>query len=268
MRFYVEALRELATSKIAVMSCAAAATTLVAVTGTVMLWPAGLWPAGEPEIPADAVVVAGPLFTPATFKPPAPVPATRPSSPGSIDAAPILDDVSLTRAVQYRLKRARCYGGAIDGVWSRETRRGMSEFTGLVNARLPLDRPAPEFLALLERNESAVCLSACIGRPPEDCVPRPVPARSRDETVALDRADTPAPQTASTGPASVEPGNAETASADLQDNAGAMPAPMPGLQKATNAEPRAAKRKYKSNSFSRSVSKGFKKLQRALNSLF
>jgi len=70
------------------------------------------------------------------------------------------DHEGLARELQRELRRAGCYEGAINGVWTPATRSAMQRFTERVNATLPLDKPDVVLLALVQ-NEANVSCSPC-----------------------------------------------------------------------------------------------------------
>jgi len=263
MRFD-EALFELAFSKTAVYSVAGA-TAALALAGGIYMWQ------GDDEIPADAVTVSGPIFKPIAMTVPAPVPAVNPNSARPSDSFATLppDESVLVRNIQRRLQAAHCYGGAANGAWSAGTRRGMAEFTHRANARLPVDRPAPELLSLIEQNADIVCGADCADG---SCAPHELPRPRNEEIATVD----PAPALAAprpremelSSPPSAEPVAPETASIDGPDAAGVVPV-VPGMQRDATAEPRRPYRKYKRKpSFAREVNKSFKSIQRAFGKLF
>jgi len=63
----------------------------------------------------------------------------------------------LGRALQAGLRRAGCYEGAINGVWSRQSAEAMARFLALANARLPVDLPDQILLATLDSNPAVRC---------------------------------------------------------------------------------------------------------------
>ena len=71
------------------------------------------------------------------------------------------DPVRFVREVQRELKRVGCYSKEIDGEWSPTTRRAMKDFTDRANAVLPLDRPDPVLLALLQSQTKVMCGNTC-----------------------------------------------------------------------------------------------------------
>jgi hypothetical protein len=167
-----------------------------------------VWPAGE-RTPSDEVVVSSPVFRSVALTPPAPVPATRPGArddaapnrngtTNSQDPARFADQVSVVRAVQQQLKRAGCYSGRVNGVWSPSTRKAMAAFTTVVNARLPVNRADPVLLVLIESNPAALCSPACAKDGGEACgAPAAAPvAKPQLATLEDDREDSPAERTA------------------------------------------------------------------------
>ena len=71
------------------------------------------------------------------------------------------DPVRFVREVQRELKRVGCYSQEIDGEWGPATRRAMKDFTDRANAVLPLDRPDPVLLALLQSQKKVMCGNIC-----------------------------------------------------------------------------------------------------------
>ena len=72
-----------------------------------------------------------------------------------------LDRARLTREIQFQLKRAGCYRGTIDGVWSATVRRFMKVFTDRVNATLSVEQPDIVLLAMLQSHPGKGCAVAC-----------------------------------------------------------------------------------------------------------
>ena len=111
------------------------------------------------------------------FVPPVPVPAKRPRTAvaavavdeapqrvpvgDSKTAAPPLDSAGLTREIQRHLKRVGCYRGDVTGVWSPSVRQAMLAFTERANATLPVDRPDPVLLAMVQSHAPDVCSATC-----------------------------------------------------------------------------------------------------------
>lgn len=138
------------------------------------------------------VAVAGPVFTPVVSTPAvsepaektvdAPAPkrerAARPSQPQS--------ERDVARAIQVALKDAGCYRGKVTGRWTPMTSAAMDEFTMRVNARLPVDKPDPVLLALLETHDEVSCRSgsAPSARPSRNKLET---AGTHDEPPAADR---------------------------------------------------------------------------------
>ena len=67
----------------------------------------------------------------------------------------------LVRNLQQELKRVGCYPHEIDGEWTPGTRKAMKEFTDRVNAALPVERPDPAQLTLLQSHPESVCRESC-----------------------------------------------------------------------------------------------------------
>lgn len=296
MRFVLEAIRHILMPKGSFSLATLFATGGAALAGVIVVGGA-LLGAGDTPADAEAVAVSAPVFTPVTLTAPAPTPAVRPSRPDGSDVPRFEDAASVTRAVQTELKRAGCYSGPVNGVWTASTRAAMGEFTARVNAQLPVDRADPVLLALLETHNKISCTAECnVGADGgKGCVPRGAPlprnkpevaaiepqrpAEARDEAhLSASSAQTSAGSSdlgsasqdrrAQSAVTSVETASVEPTAASVNDTA-AVPAPVPAPQRATNAEPRRSGRKYKNqSSLSREVSKGFKSLQRSFNKLF
>ena len=103
----------------------------------------------EPEAPPEPAIVIVHSRTPPAEKTVRP----QPSLTG--------DPVHFVREVQRELRRVGCYHQAIDGEWGPATRRAMKDFTDRANAVLPLDRPDPVLLALLQSQSKVVCGDTC-----------------------------------------------------------------------------------------------------------
>jgi hypothetical protein len=92
------------------------------------------------------------------------------------------DPVRFVREVQRELKRVGCYSQDIDGEWRPATRRAMKDFTDRANAVLPLDRPDPVLLALLQSQTSVLCGNTCPAgqdlTKDNRCLPSALPATS------------------------------------------------------------------------------------------
>jgi hypothetical protein len=71
------------------------------------------------------------------------------------------DDYVLTKELQRQLRRVGCYGGDINGTWTASTQRAMQTFNNRVNATLPLERPDPTLLALLQGHPDKTCSKPC-----------------------------------------------------------------------------------------------------------
>lgn len=297
MRFDFEALRQHVAAKAALSVPA-----LVAAGGVALAMLAVLYGVmrGADDVPADAVVVNGPVFTPVALTPPAPEPAVRPTTPGSASAMRFDDAVSVTRAVQTELKRAGCYQGPVNGVWSVPTRKAMAEFTTLVNARLPVDRPDSVLLVLLETHNTTSCSDGASAGAEEkrrgrerrtetasieqrrsdeqrDVTRAPVETeasipkfRSEDRGYSVEeRQPSDAASSVETAVVEPEPGSDTLGTGEAAALAAAGTAAATTHYKASPPERRRTSRRYKKQpSLARSVSKGFRQIQRSLNKLF
>lgn len=74
--------------------------------------------------------------------------------------APPQDAVSLARSLQRELRRAGCYRGEINGVWSTSTRQAMKAYTDRANAKLPVTQPDPVLLALMQGDPHLGCTAS------------------------------------------------------------------------------------------------------------
>ena len=244
------------------------------------------WPVSD-DVPTETVAVSGPIFTPAVMTTPVPAAKAGPESNeqplSRFDAMRREDDRSLTRSVQRELTRAGCYDGPVNGTWNVSTRKGMAEFTALVNARLPVDHPDPILLVLLETHDKV----SCAGGEPRAAPPlqRGEVASTADERrsetrdgAAYDvpKATKPPSRTASAEPESETPETASVSGGAAVAAGGAAAltaaAVAPGQKSVAEepgvAEPKRTTRKYRQPSLSRQVSKGFKSIQRSLNKIF
>jgi hypothetical protein len=131
--------------------------------------PAPVAPAQQPS-PASQPVVVGVAEAP----PRVPVGETAAAGPG-------LDRPALTREIQRQLKRVGCYRGTDTGVWSQSVQDAMKTFTDRVNASLPIDRPDPVLLAMVQSQKPGVCSASCPAgqeRAAGSCLPSAVVAAS------------------------------------------------------------------------------------------
>jgi hypothetical protein len=71
------------------------------------------------------------------------------------------DRDTLARELQKELKRAGCYDGELNGIWTPTTRAAMKSFTGRVNASLPVDIPDPILLTLVKAYPDKACGMTC-----------------------------------------------------------------------------------------------------------
>lgn len=283
MQFDVAALRQFIATHASPLTTIAAAAggTLVILVALGGVW--ALWP--EPhEIPADAVAVGGPAFTPVVMSPRTATAAAAFSENGEpvstrYDDLQRQDDRSLARAVQRELKRAGCYEGPVNGAWSPSTRKAMGEFTGLVNARLPVDHPDPILLVLLETHDKVSCTPGASPTGKDEYASagdeRSADARAARNDVPETREAPKAPKTERAVASAEQESDAPEPAYVLGSAAGtavgaaaataAVAGPAPG-EKSTTAEPR--RRKYRQPSLSRQVSKGFKSIQRSMKAIF
>lgn len=296
MRSVLEALRQLAAARPPINPATLLAGGGVVLAALVIVYGA-LLGTGAPE---DAVTVSGPVFTPVATTAAVPAPAVKPSAASPYAASPYDDARSLARAVQAELKRAACYSGPVNGVWNASTRAAMGEFTARVNARLPVDRPDPVLLALLETHNKISCTADCSMGGEEGCVSREAlppkrneevagiererPSSAREEPLATDSSYEPSATAEDLGfdPERRRAPNPiatmQAASDESDDGIGAGEAAAYGAAGAaagvathevTKPKPRRTSRKYKRQpSLSRQVSKGFRQIQRSLNKLF
>ena len=89
---------------------------------------------------------------------------------------------AIAREVQKELKRVGCYGGHLNGGWTRSTREAMQAFADRVNAKLPTDKPDGILLALVQGHSEKVCGVPCPSgqslSPAQQCTPDALLARS------------------------------------------------------------------------------------------
>ena len=125
---------------------------------------ANVAPAAEP-----VVVIVGQRRMP---HPPAP----------ATGGLPAKDPGSSASLLQKELKRVGCYDGAVNGEWTLATKAAAKAFTDRVNARLPLHRPDPILLALVQGYKDKVCGAPC---PPgqvlkqDQCLPTAILAQPK-----------------------------------------------------------------------------------------
>jgi hypothetical protein len=219
-----------------------------------------VWTGGESP-PSDEVVVNSPVFKTVALTPPMPVPAARPRARDAADAPHddatanaqgadgltdpdrFADQVSVVRAVQQQLKRAGCYSGRVNGVWSPSTRKAMAAFTTVVNARLPVNRADPVLLVLIESNPAALCSPDCARDGGEACGAPAAAQGARPQLATLDsqpatpedgREDLPARRTVTDDtPEAAPPALAEEDPAQPESRA---EAPLPRARETENRE--------------------------------
>jgi hypothetical protein len=92
----------------------------------------------------------------------------------------------IARDLQTELKRAGCYGGEINGVWTTSTKRAMAAFVDRANAQLPIDTPDFILLSLVQSHSDIVCWAECppgkVMNEPGRCVPSTVVAQAPKPT--------------------------------------------------------------------------------------
>jgi hypothetical protein len=64
---------------------------------------------------------------------------------------------SIVHRLQGELVRVGCYDGAVNGIWGEPSRQAMRAFIEQANARLPVDKPDPVLLALVQGHQGRVC---------------------------------------------------------------------------------------------------------------
>lgn len=251
----------------------AAAVGAAALASTAIVY--AIWPVPAERARVDAVVTAAtPVFTPVAWKPAvaAPAAAATPEPGDDVTAISAGDTIALVRAVQRQLKRAGCYGGRVDGRWNAATRRAMGAFTGVVNARLPVDQPDPVLLVLLETHQDASCGQAPGQKQQLASIAPDIPAEPEIAT----RSDAEPAEAAPSEPDAHEAHAAvkdepdteavmEPSSVSAAEAAGVATAAATAVttRKVARADRPHVKRKYrKKKSFSRTVSRNFRKLQR------
>jgi hypothetical protein len=219
-----------------------------------------------------AALVALPAFRPVA----APV-AAAPDE----NSIPLDNPVALIRELQRELKRVGCYDGRTNGTWTAETRRAMKDFTGRANAMLPVEKPDPVLLALVKSHEAGMCDADPAPDPArqlQDASPRQeqtvtgaLPAVAPQPSAPLETQEARAPETSAvSAPEESTQGEAAAVAADAPVEPAAAqpdgfaPAAIHGERRAR----RSGQSKSPADDLSRSVTKGFKNLERALNSIF
>ena len=71
------------------------------------------------------------------------------------------EPLGLVRDLQRELKRIGCYPYEVDGEWTPGTRRAMKDFSERVKAALPIERPDPSQLVVLQSHPEIVCRERC-----------------------------------------------------------------------------------------------------------
>jgi hypothetical protein len=94
----------------------------------------------------------------------------------------------LARDLQRELRRVGCYGGEINGTWTRSTKAAMVDFMDRVNATLPVDTPDYILLTLVQNHREIACGAECPSGQVSDggrCVPRAVVAQASKKSQRL-----------------------------------------------------------------------------------
>jgi hypothetical protein len=122
---------------------------------------------GSQTPPATVTHAAGLALSPVATEGPAAAPplAVNDAVPripvGDPKGGPALAGPALVREIQRHLKRIGCYRGELSGVWTLSSRDAMKEFTERANASLPVDRPDPVLLAMVQNQEQGICGPSC-----------------------------------------------------------------------------------------------------------
>ena len=132
---------------------------------------------GSMTVVADAVAIPSPVRVDPLSSVPMPVDKGAGPAVGPTGSS---DRLSLMRALQTGLRRAGCYDGPIDGLWTPKAKDSMRRFVAAVNAKLPVDHPDPVLLALVESNRAAICTPGSSPAPTDV----QAPARVRTEATA------------------------------------------------------------------------------------
>jgi hypothetical protein len=112
--------------------------------------------AAEAQAAAPPVVVTLPAKGAALARPVALTPDADPIDQSS--------GPTLVHRLQGELVRVGCYGGAVNGTWDEPSRQAMQAFIEQVNARLPVDKPDPVLLALVQGHQGRACGSCPSGQ--------------------------------------------------------------------------------------------------------
>lgn len=94
------------------------------------------------------------------------------------------DRDALARELQRELRRVGCYSGEVSGAWTPSARLAMQAFVERVNAALPVDKPDPVLLSLVQGHREPACGVACEGQTATGsgaCVPGAVLAKTAEE---------------------------------------------------------------------------------------
>ena len=153
------------------------------------------------------------------------------------------DRDALARELQRELRRVGCYNGEISGAWTPSTRLAMQAFVERVNAALPVNKPDPVLLSLVQGHRELACSVAC----PEGqtatgsgaCVPSAVLAKAAAETPpdAKSDADKPAAAAAAAGAAAALAVPAAAAKSEPNARAPATTRPPPASPSVRHSGP-------------------------------
>jgi hypothetical protein len=145
--------------------------------------------------------------------------------PQEAGVVPPRDLGSSARQLQRELRRVGCYEGAINGEWTLATRAAAQAFIDRVNARLPLSRPDPILLTLVQGYKDKVCGVPCPGGQvlrQDHCIPTAVLAQPKGH--AGDGSQT-TPAAIASRTTSVPSPDANATTADATAGRGNIPAP-------------------------------------------
>ena len=170
-----------------------------------------------------------------------PSPTSAPPTPKSGSPRPIPSDdqAALARELQRELKRVGCYAGEVNGVWTGTSRLAMKTFLERVNAALPIDKPDPVLLSLVQGHRERTCGVGCPAGQTAlaggACVPSAVAAADKQPPTDAkwdDRAGAAAGAAAAAGMALAGPGggarkDAKTSAPEVATSESPPPEPKP-----------------------------------------
>ena len=132
-----------------------------------------VWPTVNPNPPTSATRTTATRTT---------LPAS--SAPAALGGVRVLAhrarklSVAGIRHLQRELRRLGCYSGQIDGDWGPASRYAASQFTGAINAALPVDTPEPALLALARLHNGSNCSKSSEGSAIITASTAPIPRAS------------------------------------------------------------------------------------------